>query len=159
MSKPFTVSVFTDTVPDDNAPQPFFALYDVLEGLFKKHECIRFLFCEDSVSDSFTHQAVFAARNDSDTDTPKHIAVKVFPFSAEGKTEYYKTVARSRTAYDKYLCFKGSENGDKRTAHIVRNEKMVEKADLTIFFIREENSLITRTLKYAKELEKEIMMI
>ena len=159
MSKPFTVSVFTDTVPDENAPQPFFRLFDVMEELFEKHESIRFLFCEDSLSDSFAHWAVNAARNNSDTVPPKHIAVKVFPFSAKGKTEYYKTVARNRTAYDKYLCFKGSENGDKRTSHVVRNEKMVEKADLTIFFIREENSLITRTLKHAKELEKEIMMI
>ena len=155
MSKPFTVSVFTDIVPEENAPQPFFALYDVLEELFKKHETIRFLFCEDSVSDSFTHQAVLSARSNRDA----YFTVKVFPFSAEGKAEYYKTVARKRTAYDKYLCLNGSESGDKRTAHIVRNEKMVEKADLAIFFVREENSLITRTLKYAKELKKEILMI
>lgn len=159
MPKPFTVSVFTDTVPEENAPQPFFCLFDVMEELFKMHECIRFLFCEDSLSDSFAHWAVAAARNASDTSLSKYFTVKVFPFSDEGKTEYYKTVARKRTAYDKYLCFKGSENGDKRTAQIVRNEKMVEKADLTIFFIREENSLITRTHKYAKNLEKEIMMI
>lgn len=159
MSKPFTVSVFTDTVPEENAPQPFLCLYNVMEELFKKHESIRFLFCEDSLSDSFAHWAVTAARKDSDTSPQKHITVKVFPYSDEGKTEYFKTIARNRTAYDKYLCLKGSENGDKRTAHIVRNEKMVEKADLTIFFIREENSLITRTLKYAKELKKEILMI
>ena len=159
VSKPFTVSVFTDIVPDEDTPQPFFALYDIMEELFEKHKSIRFLFCEDSSSDSFAHWAVTAARDVFHKSPTQYFTVKVFPFSAEGKTEYYKTVARKRKAYDKYLCFKGSENGDKRTAYIVRNEKAVKKSDLAIFFIREENSLITLTLKFAKEFKKEILMI
>lgn len=159
MSKPFTVSIFTDIVPDENAPQPFFCLYDVMEGLFKKHESIRFLFCEDSRSDSFTSGAVSCARDILHKSPHKYVTVKVFPFSPKGRKEFEETVARKRAFYDGYLCFDGCDNGDERTAHVVRNEKMVEEADLAIFFIREENSLVTRTLKYAKALKKEILMI
>ena len=130
---------------------------EIIPQYFKKHEKIYFLHCAENITEGFAHKAVINARKEFLQEN--YLTVKVYPYCYKGYISYIKNNQIGSLYYEKHLCFMGAYSGNKKTAYITRNKKMVDMSDLLFFFIKEKGSLSDETLKYAKEQGKEIIFM
>ncbi len=72
--------------------------------------------------------------------------------SVEGLRE--KMVDKLDGFYERCVLFKGFEEVPLRQGRIVRNKKMVDVSDLSLFYVEKRNGRVYNTMKYAKETGK-----
>ena len=61
--------------------------------------------------------------------------------------------------YERCVLFKGSDEVPLRKGKMVRNEKMVDLSELSLFFIEKQNGRVHNTMKYAGETGKEYIIM
>lgn len=153
MSEWFVVSVFVDESPDKEMNKyiggrfiPY--IYEIMQ----KHQKVIFLlpYCSKSIARTVRvvsrHNAEAVAK-----------CWSVCCNSVEGL--HQKMADRTEGFYERCVLFKGSDKVPLRKGKMVRNEKMVDLSDLSLFFIEKQNGRVHNTMKYAGKIGKEYVIM
>ena len=156
MSEGYVVSFFADDCSDfDEEVELTDRIMKIIDELAEKHKEVVFLVpFGDEYSASINLLVSGAACEHPDT---KLECKLVYSCSVNGLCELVFDDRYIR--YDGYVYFKDGEDIPMRQGRIERNRKMVDKSDLSFFYIKKRGGRIYNTMRYAEENGKEYILL
>ena len=156
MSEWFVVSVFVDESPDKEMNKyiggrfiPY--IYEIMQ----EHKKVIFLLpYGNACSKSIARTVRVVSRHNAEAVAK---CWSVCCNSVEGL--HQKMADRTEGFYERCVLFRDSDEVPLRKGKIVRNEKMVDLSELSLFFIEKRNGRVYNTMKYARETGKEYIIM
>lgn len=129
-------------------------LEKLIRQLLEKKEYVEFLVGRNGAFDSLVSSVIRMVKREYRDDNSCHILV--LPYYTK---EYSYNISYFEKFFDEVEICKESENAFFKSAIQIRNKNMVDRSDLTVFYIEKESGGAYSTYKYAQKHKKEIIKI
>lgn len=124
----------------------------VIDRLFHRYACIDFLIGRDGDFDRIVSSAIVRAQRAYGKERGHHILV--LPYL---RAEYRDNMAGFETYYDEIEICEKSAYAYPKGAITIRNQFMVDRSDVCVFYVERESGGAWRTLRYAIRKHKTVI--